>query len=426
MWFSQRSRSTVRLAAGSRRVVPVGDIIMHRLLAILSLTVVAGGAANCSTAADRTERPPRSEAVPVSVASAVVADISEPLEAGGVVSAVESAAVSSRILATVTAVRVQSGDRVSRGDVLMTLDAPDTTARTDEARAGALAAERALTLARSEVETAEAERRMAAAWHQRIAALHARNSATDQERDEAETRLATAVARRAGAEAGVDVAEARLTAARAAVNVASAAESYATLRAPFDGVISERLVDPGSLASPGVPLVRIESSGARQILVRVDAARVPFIQPGDHATIESDTPDEPHGDGGTIEGVVTEVARAIGTDQQAFTVKLLAPRTFAARSGSFARVIFRGARRRALLVPANAVVTHGQVSTLYVVEQGVARVRLIQMGASLPGGIEILAGLDAGEPIVTAPPARLADGVSVTAIGAADNVRGGR
>jgi hypothetical protein len=95
-----------------------------------------------------------------------------------------------------------------------------------------------------------------------------------------------------------------------------------------------------------------------------------------------------------------------------------------ARSGSFARVVFRGAPRRALIVPAQAIQRYGQVSSVYVVQDGVARLRLIQTGASSSDSVEVLAGLDAGESIVTSPLARLADGVPVV-IGALPARTGG-
>ena len=131
-------------------------------------------------------------------------DTSERLEAGGVVAALETAALSSRMVATIADVRVKAGDRVRAGDVLVTLDARDVTEHTGQARAGAVAAEKALAQARTEQTTAEAEHRLAVAWQKRIATLHARNSATDQERDEAEARLAAAAARVSGAQAGIE------------------------------------------------------------------------------------------------------------------------------------------------------------------------------------------------------------------------------
>jgi multidrug efflux pump subunit AcrA (membrane-fusion protein) len=65
------------------------------------------------------------------------------------------------------------------------------------------------------------------------------------------------------------------------------------------------------------------------------------------------------------------------------------------------------------MVPARAIQRHGQVASVYVIQAGVARLRLIQVGAASPDGIEVLGGLDAGESIVTSPLTRLADGIPV-------------
>jgi RND family efflux transporter MFP subunit len=342
-------------------------------------------------------------------------DTAERLEAGGVVAARESASISSRLVATIAAIRVNAGDRVRSGDVLLTLDARDITAQTRQADAAAVAAEKALTQARAQQSAAEAEHRLATAWQTRIAALHARNSATDQERDEAEARLSAAAARLAGAQAGIEGAEAHLAAARAALGVATATESFTTVRAPFDGLVTERLTDPGNLAAPGVPLLRMDSDGTRQVIVRLDESRAGYVHPGDRVTVAIPAPADRVAENGGIEGVVAEVARAVGADQRAFTVKVNVPPTVTARTGSFARVIFRGAPRRALVVPAHAIQRHGQVSSVYVVRDGIARLRLIQVGASSTEGVEVLSGLDTGESIVTSPLMRLVDGAKVTA-----------
>jgi RND family efflux transporter MFP subunit len=251
---------------------------------------------------------------------------------------------------------------------------------------------------------------LATAWQKRIATLHSRNSATDQERDEAEARLAAAAARVSGTLAGIESAEAQLAAARAAVGVAAATESLTTVRAPFDGLVTERLTDPGNLAAPGTPLLRIDADGTRQIAVRVDEARAAYVHPGDRVSVALD---EPVADDTAVEGVVAEVARAVGADQRAFTVKVTIPSTMTARSGSFARMVFRGAPHRALMVPAHAIQRHGQVSSVYVVRDGVATLRLVQLGTQSSEGVEVLAGLDAGETIVTSPLTGLTDGARV-------------
>jgi cobalt-zinc-cadmium efflux system membrane fusion protein len=167
--------------------------------------------------------------------------------------------------------------------------------------------------------------------------------------------------------------------------------------------------------------LRIDSAGTRQVHVRVDEARAAYVHPGDTADVQIDG--EPGPGEKALEGTIAEVARAVGADQRAFTVKVTLPRTVTARSGTFARVIFRGASRRALLVPANAVRQHGQVASVYVVQEGVARLRLIQLGASFPKGVEVLAGLDVGESVVTSPGAGVVDGARV-AVTAARNRTG--
>jgi RND family efflux transporter MFP subunit len=395
---------------------------MKQLIAVIALGLAAGSASACG-GGEHAAQTAAQQPIVVTAVSVVAKDTAERLEAGGVVAAQESASPSSRIVATIATVRVKAGDRVRAGDVLVTLDARDVTEHTGQARAGALAAEKSLAQTRAEQNAAEAEHRLATAWQKRIAALHARNSATDQERDEAEARLAAATARLAGARAAIEAADANLASARAAVGVATATESFTTVRAPFDGLVTERLTDPGNLAAPGVPLVRIDADGARQVVVRVDEARAAFVHPGDRVGVLIDAPDAP-ADDTSVEGVVAEVARAVGADQRAFTVKVNLPRTVTTRTGSFARIVFRGARRRALLVPADAIRRYGQVSSVYVVQDGIARLRVIQAGASSPDGVEVLAGLDAGESIVTSPLTRLVDGARVAIGGAPARPRG--
>jgi len=388
-------------------------MVMNRLIGIIVLGVVAGGLSACGGG----EAPPQAtvgEPIPVAVAPVAAIDTAERLEAGGVVAARESASISSRIVATIAGIRVKSGGRVRAGDVLITLDARDVTERTGEARASVVEAEKALTHARTELSAAEADHRLATASQKRIATLHARNSATDQERDEAEARVSAATARLAGTQAGLEGAEAHLVSARAGVGVAAATESFATMRAPFDGLVTERLTDPGNLAAPGIPLLRIDSDGARQVVIRADEARAAYVHTGDRVTVLIDAAAEPGADDTGLEGVVTEVARAVGTDQRAFTVKVSLPPTVTARTGSFARIVFRGAPRRALLVPAHAIQRHGQVSSVYVVQDGVATLRLIRLGTSSSEGVEVVAGLDAGESIVVSPVTRLVDGARVT------------
>jgi RND family efflux transporter MFP subunit len=386
--------------------------MMKRTIGIIALGLAASIPSSCGGNDQAPDATPQ-QAIEVTLAPVVSVDTAERLEAGGVVAAQESAAVSSRIVATIASVRVKAGDQVRAGDLLVTLDARDVAEHAGHARANVTVAEKALAQARAAQRAAEAEHRLATAWHTRILALHARQSATDHERDEAEARLSAAAARLAGAQAGIEEADAQLVSMRAAAGVATATESFTTLRAPFDGLVTERLTDPGNLASPGLPLLRIESGGARQVVAHVDEARAAYLHPGDRVSVLSPAFDERAGGDTAIEGVVAEVARAVGADERAFTVKVALPATVTARAGSFARVEFRGPPRRALVVPSAAIRRHGQVSSVFVVERGIARLRLVRVAASSSHGVEVLAGVDAGESIVVSPLQRLVDGARV-------------
>jgi hypothetical protein len=112
---------------------------------------------------------------------------------------------------------------------------------------------------------------------------------------------------------------------------------------------------------------------------------------------------------------VTEIARAVTADERAFMVEVSLPSDHTPRTGTFARVRFRGESREALVVPATTIRRQGQLSTVFVVDDGVARLRLLQTGYDGAEGVEVLAGLNRGEVIVNAPPPELNDGRRVVA-----------
>lgn len=348
--------------------------------------------------------------IPVTVATVAASDITDAFEAGGVVQARSTAAITARILAPVVEVRVAPGDRVRTGQVLVLLDGRDLAAHARRARAAAVLADQDVTAAASDRQAAEAALALARATHGRIAALHAKRSATAQELDDATGALRAAEARAAGAAARGQAALSGVEVARATIDAADTTETFARLVAPFDGVVTEKMVDPGNMATPGTPLLRIEDTRDFRLHVRVDESRVGQIQTGAKVTVALDT--DTAAGSRTVDGRVAEVARAVDADARAFLVKILLPADTGLRSGMFGRARFAGRSRPAVTVPAAALVQRGQVTSVFVVEQDVARVRLVNVS-----GTEVLAGLAEGEVVVVAPPAVLADGRRVTAGG---------
>lgn len=200
--------------------------ITARLKRVIAGLVAAAFAASVA-ACGRTQPPAPSQQTdaPLTVPALTVrlTAIPERLEAAGSVEAGISATLTSRMVATVTSVRVRAGDRVRTGDVLVVLDNRDVAARTRQAQAMVSGAQQGLVVATSEQAAATAEQTLAAASHARIAALHERRSATTQELDEAAARLSSATARLEGARARVEQASFDLTAARASADAATTA-----------------------------------------------------------------------------------------------------------------------------------------------------------------------------------------------------------
>ena len=106
-----------------------------------------------------------------------------------------------------------------------------------------------------------------------------------------------------------------------------------------------------------------------------------------------------------MNGQVVEVSRAVDADARAFLVKIALPDAPGMRSGEFGKARFGGTPRRALTVPSAAIVRRGQLTSVFVVDGDVARVRLVSLSES-----EVLAGLTESEVVIVSPPSGVADG----------------
>ena len=356
--------------------------------------------------------------VDVRIETASLQDIGRPFETGGAVRARTTATLVSRIVAEVDAVLVRPGDRVKAGQVLIRLDARDLQAGRAQAEAAAAAAEQAVAAANTGKDGAEAGLALATATHKRISELRSKNSATPHELDQAVSGLRAAESQARGAQAGIAQAEAGLNAARAAVNGASVALSWAAITAPFDGVVTEKMVEPGNMASPGVPLMTIEDTRAFRLEVRVDESRVGEIDQSKPVDVLLDTAVTPAsaGQGADFQGRIAEVSRAMAPGSHAFLVKIDLPDDARLRSGMFGRARFAGPARQALVVPATSVVRRGQLASVFVVgPDNRAWIRMVNASEPVGGRVDISAGLDAGERVVVNPPPTLVDGSPVRA-----------
>jgi RND family efflux transporter MFP subunit len=386
-----------------KQIIARHHVIIAGVTAVLSMSAALAGCAARPAAAAAAET---AEPIAVTTAQVAMSNMIRATDAGGVVQARTTATIAARILAPIREVRVSPGDQVRAGQTLIVLDGEDLAAGARAARAAAVAAEQGAKAAAAELQAADAALALARTSHDRIASLQARRSATTQELDDATATLRGAEARVAAASARALQAASAIESARAAGDQASTTSSFTAIAAPFDGLITAKLVDPGNMASPGMPLLRLEDTGGFRLEVRVDESRIGQIRTGDSVPVFLGAATT------SITGTVVEVGRAVDADARAFLVKIALPADSHVRSGEFGKARFAGTSRRALTVPASAVVRHGQLTSVFVVDNGLARVRLVSLRES-----EVLAGLTESEVVILSPPAGVTDGRRVSVKG---------
>jgi multidrug efflux pump subunit AcrA (membrane-fusion protein) len=249
------------------------------------LIIFASGLFGCSGV--ETHRPePEPPPVAVRLTSAHDEQLDTLYRASGTVRGRTTAVLTSKTTGYVRSIDVRPGDRVRTGQVLAILEANDSSASVRRARAGFDQSIESRAEAENSLRVAQAALRIAQSTHQRMAALSASHAIPQQEYDEAQARLQGAQAEEAVAQARLRASGARIAQATAEVGEAQATLDYARILAPFDGQVIERRIDPGNLASPGMPLLVLGQEGPLRVETAVDESRAASVAIGDRALVE--------------------------------------------------------------------------------------------------------------------------------------------
>jgi len=331
-------------------------------------------------------------------------EIAEIYQASGSVRARYSAVIAAKISANILEVRVQAGDHVQAGQTLIVLDRRDLEANLRRSEAARAEAESALDETESAITAAHANFELVRVTHRRFQDLLANASVSQQELDESEARLRSAEATLEMATAKRRQIGARRSQAEAEIAAARVALDYATLAAPFAALVTERKVDPGSLATPGAPLLTLEREGIPRLEASIDESRLALVRVGENVAVEIE------GLNRTVSGRVAEAVPSVDSATRSFTVKIDLPALPGLRSGMFGRAAFGAGKRTALMIPQSAVLERGQIRSVYVVNGDTARLRFVTLGHQRDDRREVLSGLTVGERIIVRPTPLLADG----------------
>jgi RND family efflux transporter MFP subunit len=360
-------------------------MMMRRILFVLAF-LAALISLGCSD--KKTPGAPTPEVVrDLSMLQAQRKTVPDSLEAVGTIRALQTSQLSAQISGVIASIRAQEGQRVRRGDVLIVLDDAQQRAALERAAA-------AVNAAQQDIAAAAADYGLQNATLTRYQSLYEKKSVSPHEMDEVQARQKSAGARRDQAQAGIAQARAMEAQARAGL-------SYTRVRAPFDGVITARLVDTGALASPGVPLITIEDTQRFRLEASVDEGDIRFVTLGASARVSVDAL------GTDLSAKVVQIVPAADPASRSFVVKLELSPDARLRSGLFGRVRFPRGQREAIVIPRTALLERGQMHGVYVVAaDGQIGLRYVTLGKPAGDDVEILSGLSDGERLISSPGSR--------------------
>ena len=283
-------------------------------------------------------------------------DLSFPAPAR--VEAIREAKMSAQISGRVVAVHVDAGDAVKQGQLLVTIDARE------------------------------------------IAGAASANAANLAQADAAWRRAQDLYRQKFISKAALDQAEAAFKAAKGGATASDASLSHARVVAPMTGVVAERQIEPGELASPGTPLLTVFDPAGLRVIASVPQYQLEAVRANKRARIELVE------SGRWIDAAKVEVLPTIDAQSHTGTVRLLLPsQTTGLAPGMAVRAHMATGAAEKLVVPESAVLRRGEVTALYVLsEGGKVRLRQVRLGETVGNGlVEVLAGVAAGERVSLDP-----------------------
>jgi RND family efflux transporter MFP subunit len=306
-------------------------------------------------------------------------ELDEVYAADAIIEAVQQATLAAQINGSVTAYYVDAGDRVKKGQVLARLDTRDTDAQVAAGRAGIAQAEASMSAAKSNYE--------------RTKSLVAQKFISQAALDKAESEYKVALA--------------AVESARAGSVQATTARGFAEIRAPFDGIVTRRLMEVGEFASPGRAVIAVHDPASLRAVGSLPQFVLPATARVDRATVDVPSIGKVF--------VATRVTVLPAADPRLLSTQVRAELPTSAPGltpGMAAKVLIPVGKASKRVIPESALVRRGELVAVNVATaQGQPQLRQVRVGPSVrtPDGqklVEVLAGLSDGETVLLNPLAK--------------------
>ncbi|WP_418500265.1 efflux RND transporter periplasmic adaptor subunit [Flagellimonas sp.] len=351
--------------------------------ALIALTL---GITLASCGSDKEQKKDNGPAVPVTVAEVETGDSNTIFAGSGQITALNNATLSTRMMGYVESLPVKIGQKVNKGDLLISINNVDLRAQKAQVEASIAEATVAFNNAKKD--------------YARFQNLFRESSASQKELDDMTARY--------------EMAKARLESANQMKNEVNSQFAYANIRAPFSGVVTNTYIDEGDMANPGVPLVSVESPGGFEVVAKVAENNITGIQVGAKALVQVKALDT------IVTGKVTELSASAQNTGGQYLMKVQLDKTDAKiLSGMYATVRLEtdntNNEKTMVTVPSKALIQKEQLSGIYTLGQdNVALLRWLRLGETYGDEVEILSGLSKGETYIVSAEGKLYNGAKVT------------
>lgn len=358
-----------------------------RILLLVSLSFLLSG---CSPNTDNRDT---KVVEPISVTTELVRSqkIDRIYQVPGTLISDDRVQLSSRISGFIQTVKVREGDKVNSGDLLVEIDPADVEGNISRTQA---------MLQSANADLLDAEKDVG-----KFSELTKKGGLPADTLRKAQVRLV--------------VAQSRVAEAKAALATAQAQKRYTRIVSPVAGVVTERNLQPGDLATPGVSILVVESRQSLVFQTFVAEQRVSSLEVGELVEVRLDALPRP------IKGSVLRKVPSGDPVTRRYEIKILLPASQDLLPGMFGRASFVIGQEEAIVIPASAMVNNGGLQGVYIMHDAsaspgvdanpVARFRWLRTRQESADGIEVTAGLSIGDLLILSPPAQLTDGVPILA-----------
>jgi membrane fusion protein (multidrug efflux system) len=361
-----------------------------------------------------------SEVVTVTAAAAIQQPLTRFIGVSGTLAAQEDAEVAAEVAGRVIATPVERGSRVGQGATLIQIADTEVAAQAREAEANAAQLEARLGMASGaafdvervpEVANARAAQVLATTEFERTKQLQVQQLISKSEFDQRQAQSVAAQRQYEVARNGAEQQYQALMAAKARVQLARKALADTQVRAPFDGVVGERMVSVGDYVTRGAKVATVVRINPLRLELTVPAQYLKTVATGRTVHLDVDAYA-----GEKFTGEVRFVSPGLQSDTRALTIEAIVQNADGRlKPGLFATARIEQAEQTpAILIPKAAVSTNGEVSRVFVVKGDKAEERLITIGQTVGDNVEATTGIQAGDRVIVGGREKLRDGTAIT------------